>query len=110
MTVPRRRHYAGDPKLTLDEAVTRWILPTLYASEVVDGTDAVFIEGGYAITGMANVLRAHVPCPELIAHVGPKSSCGDATWQHVVDALRGDRAAADHSCRLARALCGIASP
>ncbi len=109
-----RPHFAGDPKLTLDEAVTRWIVPTLFPSQVVDGLDAVFVEEDhrfYALAGIAEVIAQQLPlpCRPLLARVGPPGRCGDAMWQHVVDTLRHDRDAAEHSCRLATALCGTGS-
>jgi hypothetical protein len=105
----RRPHFAGQ-NLTLDEAVIRWMLPPLYPAEVGDGVDAVFLDGA-AIAGMAPIVRARMlpACRALLERIQPKSSCGDAVWQHVVDAVGGsDRA--EHSCRLAVSLCGIASP
>jgi hypothetical protein len=110
-----RPHFAGDPKLTLDEAVTRWIVPTMFPSQVVDGLDAVFVEEDhrfYAFTGIAEVIAKQLPppCRPLLARVGPPGRCGDAMWQHVVDTLRRNPAAAEHSCRLAQALCGTGSP
>ena len=110
-----RAHFAGDPKLTLDEAATRWIVPTMFPSQIVDGLDAVFVEEDhrfYAFTGIAEVIAKQLapPCRPLLARVGPAGSCGDAMWQHVVDTLRHNRDAAEHSCRLAQALCGTGSP
>ncbi len=113
--IAARPHFAGDPKLTLDEAVTRWIVPTMFPSQVVDGLDAVFVEEDhrfYAFAGIAGVIAKQLapPCRALLARVGPPGRCGDAMWQHVVDSLKRNRDAADHSCRLAQALCGTGSP
>jgi hypothetical protein len=110
-----RPHFAGDPKLTLDEAVTRWIVPTLFPSQVVDGLDAVFVRDDdrfYALVGMSRVIerKLDLTCRPLLARVGPPGRCGDAVWQFVVDSLRGDTAAAAHTCSLATALCGTRSP
>jgi len=110
-----RPHFAGDPALTLDEAVTRWIVPTLFPSEVVDGLDAVFVREDdrfYALVGMARVIerKLALPCRPLLARVGPPGRCGDAVWQFVVDSLRGNQASAEHACSLATALCGTRSP
>jgi len=110
-----RAHFAGDPRLTLDEAVTRWIVPTLFPSQVVDGLDAVFVqedERYYALVGMAKVIarKLEPTCRPLLARVGPPGPCGDAMWQLVVDSLRGNRGAAEHACSLATALCGTRSP
>ena len=110
-----RAHFAGDPQLTLDEAVTRWIVPTLFGSQVVDGIDAVFVaedDHFYALTGMAEVIARQLspPCRDLLVRVGPPGRCGDAVWQFVVDSLRGNRGAAEHACSLAVALCGTRSP
>jgi hypothetical protein len=112
---PPRPHFAGDPELTLDEAVTRWIVPTLFPSQVATGIDAVFFDDdGHwrAIVGMAAVLARHVdaPCTALVARVGPPGRCTEVAWQLVVDSLRGDREAARHTCQLATTLCGIRSP
>jgi hypothetical protein len=110
-----RKHFAGDPLLTLDEAVTRWIVPTMFPSLVVDGLDAVFVEEDgqfYAFTGMADVIKAKLapPCRDLISRVGPPGNCGDIMWQHVIDTLRHHAEDAQHSCSLAKALCGTPSP
>ena len=113
--VVARAHFAGDPRLTLDEAVTRWIVPPLFPSQVVDGIDAVFVPDGgryYALTNMAEIIATQLapPCRGLLPRVGPPGRCGDAMWQFVVDSLRGDRSAAEHACSLATALCGTGSP
>lgn len=110
-----RAHFAGDPRLTLDEAVTRWIVPTLFPSEVVDGLDAVFVKDGarfYALVGMSGVIARHLgaACRPLLARVGPPDRCSDAMWEHVVESLRGSAAAAEHACQLAAGLCGTRSP
>lgn len=110
-----RAHFAGDPKLTLDEAVTRWIVPTMFPSQVVDGLDAVFVQEDdrfYALVGMAKVIERKLDpaCRALLARVGPPGRCGDAMWQFVVESLRGNRGAAEHACSLATALCGTRSP
>lgn len=84
------------------------MLPPLYPSTVDD--TAVFV-GDAAIAGMTPIVRGHMRpgCRALLERIQPKTPCGDAVWQHVVDAV-SNNARADQSCRLAQSLCGIASP
>lgn len=103
----RRPHFAGQG-LNLDQAIIRWMLPPLYPSEVDD--TAVFI-GDAAIAGMTPIVRRRLAegCRPLLERIQPKTPCGDAVWQHVIEAV-SNSARADRSCRLAMALCGTPSP
>ncbi len=118
-TVVTRPHFAGDPKLTLGQARTRWALPVQYPSHVADldgsALDAVFINDGArwrAITGLDGVLRARAAAldPACAAHLdvvpSPTSKqCSDIGWVIADAALRSDRARFDHACSLAATLC-----
>ena len=117
--VMTRPHFAGDPKLTLGQARTRWALPVQYPSKVadVDGSalDAVFLDDGArwrAISGIDGVLRARAAAldPACAAHLdvlpSPTSrQCSDIGWVIADAALHLDRARFDHACSLAATLC-----
>jgi len=117
-----RRHYAGDPRLTLAQARDRWALPTLYPSLVLDlagaPIDAVFVPDGEhwrALVGLDAAVRARVAafdaaCAAQLAHAGPTGRCTDVGAAVVTAALRTDRAQLAHVCRLAESLCGKGLP
>jgi len=113
-----RRHFAGDPKLTLPEARLRWAVPTLYPSMVADGIDAVFVFDGAhwrALAGLDAVVLAHLraldpACAELVARAGPRGTCTEIAWAIADSGLRGDRAGFAHACGLAAPHCGNPPP
>ena len=118
-TVTTRPHFAGDPRLTLGQARTRWALPVQYPSELaeLDGSvlDAVFIDDGkhrWMITGLDGVLRDRAAAfdPACAAHLDVLPSpttkqCNDIGWVIADAALRLDRPRFDHACSLAATLC-----
>jgi hypothetical protein len=120
--VTARRHYAGDPRLTPAQAHLRWIVPVQYPSAVaeVGGTpiDTVFVFDGArwrALAGVDDLLLAHIrerdpECAQLVARAGSTGRCTEVGW-FVADAAWGeDVSRFARACRLARSLCGNASP
>jgi hypothetical protein len=120
--ITARRHYAGDPRLTLSQARDRWALPTLYPSLVAEAggapIDAVFVPAGdqwRALIGLDGVVRAHVAaldpgCATSLDLAGPTGRCTDVGAAIASAALRTDREQLAHVCRLAETLCGKGSP
>jgi hypothetical protein len=127
--VTARRHFAGDPRLTLAEARDRWALPVLFPSLVAEAggapIDAVFVSEGpawRALVGLDQVVLARVAaldpgCAAHLALAGPPGHCTDVGAAIVGAALTGPAlrtAPADdplaHVCRLAETLCGKGSP
>ena len=120
--ISARRHYAGDPRLTLAQSRDRWALPTLYPSLVAEagGTsiDAVFVPDGArwrVLVGLDAVVRARVAaldphCAANLALAGPTGRCTDVGAAIADAALRTQRERLAHVCRLADTLCGKESP
>lgn len=120
--VTARRHFAGDPRLTLAQAQGRWALPTLFPSLVAEAggapIDAVFVADGErwrALVGLDAVVRARVTaldpgCAARLALAGPTGRCTDVGAAIAEAALRTDRDRLAHACRLAETLCGKGSP
>lgn len=115
--VATRAHYAGDPRLTLDQARARWALPVQYPSEVatIGGAplDVVFVRdaaGAWrAITGLGEILRARAAaidpaCAAHLARVHP-GRCGDLGWMIADALLRTDPRRFAHACALATHVC-----
>ena len=115
---PVRRHFAGDPQLSLAQGRLRWTVPTLYPSMVAAGIDTVFIfDGGHwrALAGLDDVVLAHLraldpACAVLVARAGPKGTCTELAWAVADSGLRGDRAGFARACKLAAPYCGNGSP
>jgi len=114
--ITTRAHFAGDPKLTLGQAQTRWALPVQYPSELaeLDGVaiDAVFVRDGdrwRAISGLEHVIRgrAHTIDPACALHLQAArlGRCAEVGWVIAEAALLGDRARLAHACSLAANLC-----
>jgi hypothetical protein len=120
--VTARRHYAGDPRLTLAESRDRWALPPVFPSVVaeLDGAplEAVFVRDGdrwRALVGLDAVVRARVAaldagCAAELARAGRTGRCTDVGAAIAEAALRTDRDRLAHVCRLAETLCGKESP
>jgi len=120
--VTARRHWAGDPGLTLAQAQGRWALPTLFPSLVAEAggapIDAVFVPDGErwrALVGLDAVVRARVAaldpgCAANLVLAGPTGRCTDVGFAIAEAALRTDRDQLAHVCRLAETLCGKGSP
>ena len=120
--VTARRHYAGDPRLTLSQGRDRWALPPLYPSLVAEAggapIEAVFVPDGArwrALVGLDAALRAHVTaldpgCAANLARAGATGGCTDVGAAIAFAALRTDREQLAHVCRLAETLCGKGSP
>jgi len=120
--VAARRHYAGDPRLTLSQGRDRWALPPLYPSLVAEAggvpIEAVFIPDGdrwRALVGLDTVVRARVAaldpaCAANLALAGATGHCTDVGAAIALAALRTNRDELAHVCRLAETLCGKGSP
>lgn len=117
-TITTRPHFAGDPKLTLGQAHTRWALPVQYPSEIaeLDGTplDAVFVRDGdrwRAISGLDLVIRAKAaaidPACAARLDVATSGQCIEVGWVIADAALRADTARFAHACSLASNLCAV---
>ncbi len=113
-----RRHFAGDPALTPNQARARWLLPALFPSEVVAGVDAVFVPDGerwYALVGIDRIVRARVDamdasCGETIDVPAPSKTCRDAAFAVASATLRTDAARFQHACAIAKTACVKSSP
>ena len=138
--IAARRHYAGDPRLSLSQARDRWALPVLFPSLVAEAggapIDTVFVADGAgwrALIGLDTVVRARVAaldpaCAARLALAGARGRCGDVGAVIADAALRSDRTAPPfggaagrapptvdrdrlaHACRLAVTLCGKEAP
>ena len=119
--VTARRHWAGDPKLTLGEARLRWALPVQYPSMVAEigghPIDAVFIYDGswHALLGLDELVLAHVraldgECAAKLALAGPLGKCTEIGFVVAEAALRGSRADLDRACHMAATMCGNPAP
>ncbi len=121
-----RAHFAGDPKMTWSEAITRWALPTLAKARIAEVAgqpptpfDAVFVDvdGRWrAIAGVGPIVRRHVAaldanCAQLLDRIevggGP---CIEAAWAVADAALRVQRERFAHACGIAANVCGKRSP
>jgi hypothetical protein len=120
--VTARRHWAGDPRLTPAQVRLRWVVPVQYPSAVAElagrAIDTVFVYDGAgwrALVGVDELLmekiRARDPeCAALLARAGPTGRCTEVGWLVADSAWRADASRFAHACRLARVLCGNASP
>jgi len=117
-----RAHFAGDPKLTRAQAITRWALPTLAPARVAElgGTppvalDVVFVDAGggwRAIVGLDAIVHARIAavdpaCADLLTLIDPRGGrCIEAAWAVADAALRREAASLTRTCTLAASLCG----
>jgi hypothetical protein len=119
--VTTRRHYAGDPRLTLGEARLRWALPVQYPSMVADiggrPLDAVFIYDGRwrALLGLDELVVARVraldaDCAAKVAIAGPLGHCSEIGFVVAAAALRGGGEDLARACRMAAMMCGNPAP
>lgn len=109
-----RAHFAGDPHLTLDQAVTRWALPTLAPAKVGDGTDAVFVDidgRRRAIVGLGAIVRRRVAaldatCATAFDRVEIEGgTCIEVLWAVADATLRAHHGRFAHACSLALNAC-----
>jgi hypothetical protein len=120
--ITARRHFAGDPRLTLTQARLRWAVPVLYPSAVAElagaPIDAVFVHDGVqwrALVGLDAIVLDRVraldaACGETLARAGPLGRCTEVGWAIAEAALRGDAHAFAHACQLAAPHCANARP
>jgi hypothetical protein len=120
--VSARRHYAGDPRLTLSQARLRWAVPVQYPSAVAELSgapiDTVFVYDGArwrVLAGTDELVLARVRaldagCASLVARAGAANNCTAVAWQVVDSALRADHAGFAHACGLAANLCANSPP
>jgi len=116
-----RAHFAGDPRLTTNEARARWSLPVQYPAQVAQlgpaPLDAVFVRtstGWGAIVGIDAIVVAHVAryapdCVRYVATVGLKR-CEEVAWAVADAALRDDVRRVTHACSLAATACAVVKP
>jgi hypothetical protein len=117
-----RRHFAGDPRLTREQARLRWTVPPLYPSAVAElggaPIDAVFIYDGVgwrALAGLDALVLAHAnamdpACGKNLARAGPIGHCSEVGAALAEAAVRGEAARFAKLCGLAATLCANASP
>lgn len=119
--IATRKHFAGDPALTLNQARARWLLPVLFPSEVATagGTpiDAVFVRDGdrwFALVGIDRAIRARIdrrdPACGAVVDAGSTKVCRDASFAVAEAALRTDDARFLRACALATRACAKPSP
>ncbi|HEY4239422.1 MAG TPA: hypothetical protein VGM88_06375 [Kofleriaceae bacterium] len=120
--IAARPHFAGDLRATHADIRTRWLLPTLYPSVVVDAgghtLDAVFVRrpGGWGsligLDGAATMRIAQISdrCADYYDRAGAPGRCTDIAAELFAAAMTTDRARFDHACSLAASACGNPSP
>ena len=122
--VTTRRHWAGDPKLTLGEARLRWALPVQYPSMVAElgghALDAVFIydydnQHWRALLGLDELVLDHVraldaDCAAKLVLAGPLGHCTEIGFVVAAAALRGGGPDLARACRMAATMCGNPAP
>ncbi len=126
--IATRAHFAGDPRGTRAQAITRWALPTLAKAEVAElagpppvPLDAVFVaatgQGNAewrAIVGLDAIVRAEIAglapaCARVLDAIEPAGGrCIEAVWVVADAALQSDLPRFAHACRLAGGLCAHA--
>lgn len=116
-----RRHYAGDPEISLAQGRVRWAQPVQAESWVVsiDGTplDAVWVSHRghwYLLLGLdeaaLSALAAVNPsCARAARLAGAPGPCSDAAWMAIDGALRDDADRVARACDRAVHLC-VAAP
>lgn len=119
--IATRKHFAGDPALTLNQARARWLLPVLFPSEIATagGTpiDAVFVRDGdrwFALVGIDRAISARIdrrdPACGAAVDAGSTKVCRDASFAVAEAALRTDDARFHRACALATRACAKPSP
>lgn len=120
--IATRKHFAGDPALTLGQARARWVVPVLFPSEVATagGTpiDAVFFRDGdrwLALAGIDRVIRARVDridpaCGAAIDIPDASKLCRDASFVVAQTVLRPDTTRFHRACAIATSACAKPSP
>lgn len=120
--IETRPHFAGDPELTAGQARARWLLPTLFPSEVATagGTpiDAVFVrdrDRWHAITGIDRILRARIDqrdpaCGVTFDAPRPSKACRDTAWMVADATLRNEASRIVRACAIAKTACAKPSP
>lgn len=120
--IATRKHFAGDPELTLGQARARWLLPVLYPSEVATAggapIDAVFLREGdrwFALVGIERAIRSRIDrrdpaCGVTIDAPAASKPCRDAAWAVASAALGTDDARFRRACAIANTACAKPSP
>lgn len=119
--IATRAHFAGDPRGTRSQAITRWALPTLAKAEVAElagpppvPLDAVFVaaRGEWrAIVGLDAIVRDEIAglapaCGRVLDAIEPAGGrCIEAAWAVADAALQSDLPRFARACRLAGGLC-----
>lgn len=109
-----RDHFAGDPSLTLDQAVTRWALPTLAPAKIGEGSDAVLVvvdRRRRAIVGLGEIVRRRVAALDATCATAfdrmetDGGTCIETLWFVADAALRAHHGRFAHACSLALNAC-----
>lgn len=120
--IATRKHFAGDPELTLGQARARWLVPVLFPSEVATAgatpIDAVFFRDGerwFALAGIDRVIRGRVDridpaCGAAIDVPGASKLCRDVSFVVAQTVLLSDPTRFHRACALAANACAKPSP
>ncbi|MBA3393758.1 MAG: hypothetical protein H0T89_14010 [Deltaproteobacteria bacterium] len=123
--IATRAHFAGDPRGTRGQAITRWALPTLAKAEVAElagpppvPLDAVFVavssqgaRSWRALVGLDAIVRDEIAglapaCGRVLDAIEPAGGrCIEAAWAVADAALQSDLPRFAQACRLAGGLC-----
>lgn len=115
--VQTRAHFAGDPLMSRDQAITRWALPTLAPARIAElagnppvAIDAVFVDTGgqwRAIVGLERIVKRHAAdCAAVFDRIEPKGgTCIEAAWGVADAALRDQRPRFMRACSIATNAC-----
>jgi hypothetical protein len=116
-SVAIRRHYAGDARLSLQQARLRWALPVQAESWLVEVggalVDAVWVRRHgrwFLLLGLdeatRQILAAAAPeCAASVSRAGRPGGCSDAAWMALDGAMRGDAARVARACARAQHHC-----
>lgn len=116
-----RRHYAGDPAISLAQGRVRWAQPVQAESWVVsiDGAplDAVWVSHrgrwhlllGLDEAALSALAAINPSCARAARLAGAPGPCSDAAWMAIDGALRDDADRVARACDRAAHLC-IAAP
>lgn len=116
-----RRHYAGDPAISLAQGRVRWAQPVQAESWVVsiDGAplDAVWVSHrgrwhlllGLDEAALSALAAINPSCARAARLAGAPGPCSDAAWMAIDGALRDDADRVARACDRAAHLC-VAAP
>lgn len=120
--IATRKHFAGDPELTLGQQRARWLVPVLFPSEVATAgghpIDAVFVRDGdrwLAFAGIDRVIRARVDrldpaCGAAIDVAVASKTCRETAFLVAQTALLPEPTRFHRACAIAARACAKPSP